>query len=69
MDWKSRLLHSVEEARLEVYLRVWASEAEGRGAKRADVPQSSPKTECYNLLISLCIKKHFDISKQCDKTR
>ena len=47
-----------------MYLRVWASEAEG--AKRADRPQSSPKTEFNNLHISLCIKQHCDISKQLD---
>ena len=62
----SRSLHSVVKARLEVYLRVWASEAEGRGAKRADMPQSSPRTEFHNLHISLCISKHCDISKQLD---
>ena len=62
----SSLLHSVVQARLAVYLRVWAPEAEGRGAKRADMPQSSPKTEFHDLHISLCIKKHCDISKQLD---
>ena len=65
----SRLVHSVVKARLEDYPRVWASEAEGRGAKRADRPRSSPKTEFYSLHISLCTKQHCNISKQLDMVR
>ena len=49
-----------------MYLQVCTSEAGGQGAKRADIPQSSPKTEFHNLLISLCIRNHRDISKQLD---
>ena len=33
-----------------MYRQVWASEAEGRGAKRADMPQSSPKQSAITFI-------------------